>query len=124
MPNRLVPRAEWFSFLRSFSRRHKNRPVTVRVLSPALGDQVEARDLPLEGIVAGRRPTAPISISLGGSLSRHVEHNVPDPIQAWVKLSEDGTEEALDIESQDGTRTIIELRSQEPPQPAEGLLNP
>ena len=124
MRNRLVPRAEWFTFLRSFSRRHKDQPVTVRVLSPSLGSQVEALDLPLEGIVAGRQPTAPISISLGGSLSRHVEHNVTDPIQAWVKLSEDGTEEALDIESQDGTRTIIQLRSPATPRPVDGLLNP
>lgn len=124
MRNRLVPHAEWFSFLRSFSRRHKDQPVTVRVMSPGLGDQVEARDLPLEGIAAGRRPTGPISISLGGSLTRHVEHDVPDPIQAWVKLSEDGTEEALDIESQDGTRTIIQFRSPEPPRPVDGLLNP
>jgi hypothetical protein len=124
MRNRLVPRAEWFTFMRGFSRRHKDRPVTVRVLIPGLGDQVEARDLPLEGIVAGRRPTAPISILLGGSLTRHVEHEVPDPIQAWVKLSEDGTEEALDIESQDGTRTIIQFHSPEPLRPLDGLLNP
>ncbi len=124
MPNRLIPRAEWFGFLRSFSRRHKDQPATVRVMSPGLGSQVEARDLPLEGIVSGRRSTGPISISLGGSPTRHVEHDVPDPIQAWVKLSEDGTEEALDIESQDGTRTIIQFRSPEPPRPVDGLLNP
>jgi uncharacterized protein DUF5335 len=109
MRNRLVPRAEWFSFLKGFSRRHEDDPVTVQVLAPGLGSQVEARALPLEGIMAGRRTSGPISISVGRTLDRHVEHEVPDPSQVWVQMSEDGAERALDIESQDGTRTIVQL---------------
>ena len=109
MRNRLVPRAEWFSFLKGFSRRHEDDPVTVQVLAPGLGSQVEARALPLEGIMAGRRTSGPISISVGRTPDRHVEHEVPDPSQVWVQMSEDGAERALDIESQDGTRTIVQL---------------
>jgi hypothetical protein len=109
MRNRLVPRAEWFSFLKGFSRRHADNPVTVQVLAPGLGSQVEAHALPLEGIMAGHKTTAPISISVGRTLDRHVEHEVPDPTQVWVQMTEDGTEQALDIESQDGTRTIVQL---------------
>lgn len=123
MRNRLVPRAEWFSFLKGFSRRHADDPVTVQVLAPGLGSQVEARALPLEGIVAGRRTNSPISISVGRTPDRHVEHEVPDPSQVWVQISEDGAEHALDIESQDGTRTILQL---EPAPPADSppLLPP
>jgi hypothetical protein len=109
MRNRLVPRAEWLSFLKGFSRRHANDRVTVQVLAPGLGSQVEARALPLEGIMAGRRTNGPISISVGRTPERHVEHEVPDPSQIWVQMSEDGAERALDIESQDGTRTIVQL---------------
>jgi hypothetical protein len=111
MRTRLVPHAEWFSFLKGFSRRHADDPVTVQVLSPGLGSQVEAHALPLEGIMAGRRTNAPISISVGRTPDRHVEHEVSDPSQVWVQMSEDGAEQALDIESQDGTRTIVQLEA-------------
>lgn len=123
MPNRLVPRAQWFKFLRGFSRRHEDRPVTVRIVSRDLGSQVEARDLPLEGVLAGRRSSGPISISAGGASGGRVEHEIPDPSQVWIKLSETGVEEALDIESQDGTRTIIQL-GPEPSQATQALLAP
>ncbi len=117
MRNRLVPRAEWFSFLKGFSRRHADDPVTVQVLAPGLGSQVEAHALPLEGIMAGRRTTGPISISVGRAPDRHVEHEVPDPSQVWVQMAEDGAEQALDIESQDGTRTIVQLEPEPPAEP-------
>ena len=111
MPNRLVPRAEWFKFLRGFSRRHQDEPVTVLVVNSELGSQVEARDLPLEGVLAGRRASGPISISAGRSAAGFIEHEIADPTQVWIKLSDTGKEEALDIESQDGTRTIVQLGS-------------
>src|SRR5712692_2405231 len=103
MRDRQVPRAEWFNFFRGFSRRHADSPATVRILSPRLGCQVEARDLPLEGIVAGRTGSGPLSIHMGRDPERHVEHQVEKPIQVWVELADDGVEEALDIESEDGT---------------------
>ena len=107
MRDRHVPRAEWFSFFRGFSQRHADSPATVRVLSPRLGSQIEARDLPLEGIVADRAGAGPISIYVGRDPQRHVEHEVEHPLQVWVELAEDGVEEALDIESEDGTKTLV-----------------
>jgi hypothetical protein len=107
MHDRQIPRAEWFSFFQGFSRRHDEWPVTVRVVSPRLGSQVEAFDLPLEGIVADRAGKGPISIHVGNDLGRHVEHEVEKPIQVWVELADDGVEEALDIESEDGTKTLV-----------------
>ena len=64
MRNRLVPRTEWTSFFGEFSRRYQGWLVTVRILSPAYGSQVEARDLPLEGVVPSA--AGPISLHLGG----------------------------------------------------------
>ena len=124
MRNRLVPHAEWQSFFRGFSERHEDWLVTVRVLSPGFGSQVEARDLPLEGIVAGSNVRSPISIHLGRVPERHVEHVVEEPKQVWVELSEDGAEEALDIESHDGTKTILQFRSAPLPQEVDGILHP
>lgn len=124
MRNRLVPHTEWQSFFRGFSERHEDWLVTVRVLSPGFGSQVEARDLPLEGIVAGSNVRSPISIHLGRVPERHVEHVVEEPKQVWVELSEDGAEEALDIESNDGTKTILQFRSAPLPQEVDGILHP
>ena len=121
MPNRMVPRAEWFKFLRGFSRRHEDEPVTVRILNRDFGSQVEASNLPLEGVLAGRRASGPISISAGRAPGGTVEHEIQDPSQVWIKLSETGAEEALDIESQDGTRTIIQLLPHSPGTPSAPL---
>ncbi len=124
MRNRLVPRTEWYRFFRDFSRRHEDWLVTVLVVSPGLGPQVESSDLPLEGIVADPAGHGPISIYVGRSPQRHVEHDVADPTQIWVGLSEDGAEKALQIESMDGTKTIVEFRSAPLPQEVDGLLHP
>ena len=124
MRNRLVPRAEWQSFFRGFSDRHEDWLVTVRVLSPGLGSQVEARDLPLQGIVSGPAVRGPITIHLGRRPERHVERVVEDPKQVWVELSEEGAEEALSIESNDGTKTILQFRSAPLPQEVDGILHP
>ena len=114
MHNRLVPRTEWFRFFTDFSRRHEGALATVRVLHPRLGSQVEARDLPLEGLVSSARANGPISVHLGDTAERHVEHEIEDPRQIWVEVSEDGGEEALAVISEDGTRTIVEVAAPRP----------
>lgn len=115
MRNRLVPRSEWFQFFDEFSRRHRGRATTVHVLSPKIGSQVEARDMPLEGIVAGADATGPISIYLGSAPPRsNIEHEVQDPRQVWVERSKRGGEEVLDIESEDGTKTLVQFRAAAP----------
>lgn len=111
MRNRLVTRSEWFRFFDEFSRRHEGRLATVRVLHPDFGSQVEARDLPLEGIVSPADTSGPISIHLGAAATSNVEHEIAGPKQIWVELSEAGAEEALVVLSDDGTRTIVELRA-------------
>jgi hypothetical protein len=111
MRNRLVPRMEWGSFFDGFSRRHHGRKATVRVLGPKIGSQVEARDLPLEGIVPGT-PGGPfaIDILLGAPPpAANVEHRVPGPDQVWVELTDLGAEEALEIRSEDGTQTVLQF---------------
>ncbi len=111
MKNRLVPRAEWFRFFEELGRRHNAWLVTVRVLHPSFGSQVEARDLPLEGAVASADGSGPIALFLGGSAQRNVEHEIPSPRQVWVEISDAGIEEALGVLSEDGTKTIVEFRS-------------
>ncbi len=110
MQDRLVPRSEWFRFFQELSRRRQGWLVTVRVLHPKLGAQVEARDLPLEGIVASDAD-GPISVLIGGSSTSNIEHEIAMPRQVWIEASEAGAEEALGVESEDGTKTIVEFRA-------------
>jgi hypothetical protein len=110
MKDRLVPRVEWPRFFQEFSRRHEGWLVTVRVLHPKLGAQVEARDLPLGGIVASDAE-GPISVLMGGSAASNIEHEVAMPRQVWIEASDEGAEEALGVESEDGTKTIVEFRA-------------
>jgi uncharacterized protein DUF5335 len=107
MYDKEIPRTEWTDFFHSFSIRHADAPATVRILNPRFGCQVEAADLPFEGIVADRVGRGRISIHAGRDPERHVSHDIQNPIQVWVELADDGTEEALDIESEDGTKTLL-----------------
>ena len=111
MRNRLVPPLERGRFFDAFSRRHRGRTATVRVIGPKIGSQVEARDLPLAGIVPGT-PGGPfaIDILLGAPPpAANVEHRVPHPDEVWVELSDLGSEEALEIRSVDGTQTVVQF---------------
>ena len=124
MNNREIPRSEWGSFLRGFSQGHEDWLVTLRIVSPDLGSLVQARDLPLEGIVADPEGSGPISIHLGRDPERNLEHEVPHPTHVWVGLSDQGTEAGIEIESRDGTRTIAEFRSAPAAEAVDGILHP
>jgi hypothetical protein len=124
MKNRLVPRAEWFRFFEEFSRRYEGWLVTVRVLHPSFGSQVEARNLPLEGAVSSADASGPISLHLGGSPRSNLEHEILSPSQVWVEISDTEIEEALGVLSEDGTKTIVEFRSPSLPETVDGIVHP
>jgi hypothetical protein len=112
MRTRVIPRAEWSTFFEGFTREHSGWPTTVWILGPRIGAQVEVRELPLEGIVAG--PVA-ISIHLGGMPGKNVEHPVAAPVSVWLETSEKDVLGALGINTADGTTTLVEFRSPVPP---------
>lgn len=123
MENRLVPRADWIRFFEEFSRRHQGWLATVRVVDSRIGSQVEARDLPLEGIVVDPEGRGTISIWLGSGPGANVEHPVEQPAQVWVEVTEQGAEAALEIESAGGRKTILEFRAAVLPEAVDGLAN-
>jgi Family of unknown function (DUF5335) len=108
MKNRSVPRAEWYRFFDDFSRRHREELVDVTVFGNQLGAQHEARQLPLNGIVADRFGKE-LSIVLGGAEGANVDHPVDRPVRVWVEEDERGDEVAVAIESENEVRTILEL---------------
>jgi hypothetical protein len=113
MSNRNVPRTEWYRFFGDFSRRHLDTPVSVIVVGERLGAQQEIRGLPLNGIVADRFGNA-ISITLGGPTGANVDHPIERPVEVWVEIDAQGNEVAVEIESEDGVQTILELPGRAP----------
>jgi hypothetical protein len=88
--------------------------MTVGVLHPSIGSQVEARDLPLEGVVPPGSDDDPFALFLGRPAESNVGHSVGSPRQVWLETSESGTEESLGILSLDGTTTLLEIGAAAP----------
>lgn len=117
-----VKASDWTPFFDAFSRRHQGWLVKLMVLDPKLGAQTEALELPLQGVVADERGRG-ITIQLG-SRPNDVEHAVRNPKRVWVELGGDGSEAAVEIESDDGTKAILEFRSSVLPETVDGLAPP
>ena len=116
-----VPARDWTTFFDSFSRSHRGWLVRLSVLDFKLGAQVEAIELPLQGIVADSHERG-IAIQLGVRPD-DLEHSVRQPRRVWVESAGDGdeAEAALEIESADGTRAILEFRCAALPESVDGL---
>ena len=52
MKTRQIPRNEWAAFFDSFSRQHEGWRATLEIFGPDIGDQIEERELTLEGVTA------------------------------------------------------------------------
>jgi hypothetical protein len=122
MPTKEIQRNEWVSFFDSFSSRHQGWLVTVQIMDPEIGDQTEARDLPLEGITAELNERGPdqIEIIIGNQADRHVTNTVVDPRQLWLKSNDEGADEVLEIKGENET-VLIRFRSAMLPELVDGL---
>ena len=112
MRTRLIPRAEWFTFFEGFTREHSGWPTTVWLLGTHIGAQVQARELPLGGVVGD---SLAICIHLGGMPGKNLDHPVATPVSVWLETSDEDGLSALGINSADGTTTLLEFRSPVPP---------
>ena len=104
-----IERAEWESFIDEFSKRTAGRNARVEIFSEELGAQVDAEMIPLEGVAFGRKGSlaSSLEIMLGGGSDRHLTHTVEKVKRILPKVGTDGREDALEIEAEEGTKTII-----------------
>jgi hypothetical protein len=106
---------QWTEFFPSFSARNQARPTRLETFGE-LGAQEEERHLPFGGISYDRKdkgaPT--LQIMLGGSTAqdaRHLMHTIPHVRRVWAKQSSDGRDEALEIEDNNGTKTLLQFEA-------------
>jgi uncharacterized protein DUF5335 len=124
METREIPREEWKDFLDRFSRVHENWLVNVEVVGRELGDQEESHDVPLEGVSfepkgseAGR-----IDIMVGGAPDHHANHAVEAPRRLHLLRDDQGADQALEIEDEDGTTTLLTFRVPARPETLDGVV--
>jgi hypothetical protein len=111
---RQIPRGEWKPFLERFTREHLREPphtTTVEVLSPAMGDQLEARNQRLLGLNYDPKSDV-LEVLLEG-----IDHLVFRPVELWVIESEDRFLSTLELVRPDGTRELLHLHRGGSPAP-------
>lgn len=115
---REITPAEWPGFLDAFSRVHHGWRARVDVLGDEFGAQEETDHLPLMGIATDARDPRRqrITITLGTSPDDHVSHAIDRPSKMFLEQSDAGADQALEIESADGTKTLLRFLD---PAPAE-----
>lgn len=117
-----ISRDRWPFFFEIFSRQHDGWLVTVEVLSPEIGAQVEGRSLRFEGVSAehdGER----IVLALGESREAHITHVISSPTRVRLGRSETdrGTFETLEIESADGATALVRFLAGVVPEMLDGI---
>lgn len=103
-----IARYDWASFFDSLTYLHVDEPVSIEVLRPDLGAQLQVDDLPLDGITAELKETnATITIAAGADPERHLSHVITDPVSVRLARGSAGEDEALEIVDADRTVTLV-----------------
>ncbi len=124
MPTQEIPRTEWNTFFNSFSRQHEGWLATLEVFGPEVGAQEEAHELPFESVSVASETadSTAIAISMGKAPEDHISHSVEKPTRVWLEKTDRGVDAALEIESEDQTKTLLQFRSAEPPEFDDGSV--
>lgn len=123
MPTQEILRDEWARYFEEFSRRHQGWLVTVEILGLDIGDQVQVRNLPLEGIIVETNDSdgGEMTIIAGNRPDARISHTICAPVRVWVKQNEQGADEALEIELPSGA-VLVRFRSAVLPELVDGIL--
>jgi hypothetical protein len=120
-----IPKSEWLDFLDVFSRQHEGWLATLEIVTPEIGDQIEAQQYSFNGVSFDPKGTNrdSIDIELGVDPDRHVNHLVSRPAKVTLILGDTGAHEGLNIESEDGTKTILRFRTAQVPEQINGVVD-
>jgi hypothetical protein len=123
MATQEIPHYEWERFFDEFSRLHRGWLVTIEMLGPDIGDQLQVRNLPLDGIAIEPNEVSEdqIIIIAGAQPHARISHTIPSPDRVFLKQNDEGADEALEIESIDGT-VLISFRSTVKPETLDGII--
>lgn len=104
-----IPRQDWFPYFESLNKRALGQPVHVEVENREIGDQELSRTLPLVGIELEKKGSEAGDIEVTVEDEQHDElmHHVDNPTRVWLLVDDNGNIDSMDIEDQDGGKTLI-----------------
>lgn len=103
-----IPREQWPSYFDALNRLTAGHPVRIEVESLEDGSQEMARQLPLQELNFETRGSAQGTIEIRvGSDAGELTHSIGQPVRVYVEQREDGAPECIEIEAQDGAKTLI-----------------
>ena len=117
-----IPRDDWSRVLAEFSATHDGWLVSLDILSPDIGAQPDIIDLPLVGVTFEDIRAGTMTISAGRSAVPEITHTIQAPSRIWVERTDAGADAALAIESADGAKTILRLRTAALPETVDGIV--
>ena len=107
MRSQEIPSSQWIPFFNDLSKRHQGDHVTIELMGRDIGDQREARDQELLGIMVDS-PSGACKIEvMAGDVGTNVSHEIAHPIHVRLAQSDDGRDAALEIESDSGPCTLL-----------------
>jgi len=115
MDTRDIPREQWIKFFDEFSKKHEGWIVTLEVIGSDIGDQDEVNGLPLVGISADVKARENrINFILGGKPDANVTRFIERPKRVWVKDPKIPGDEVIEVESEDGIKTLLNFHHIQP----------
>jgi len=124
MKTQEIVQSEWERTLEAFSAAHEGWLVSLEVLSPSFGAQPVLTDLPLVGVTLEDHQGDAIAIAAERATGEHATHFVDAPTHVWVERTDEGTDVALAIESSDGSRALLALKTPARPETVDGIPRP
>ncbi len=124
MQTQEISNNRWVEFFDSFSRQHQGWMVNVEITANGQKKQLEARELPLEGIAASLKDKEDtISIILAKGRNEYMEHNVSGARRVLLEKTDEGADVGLRIEAADGSQTRVQFRSPAMPETLDGVTS-
>lgn len=108
-----IPQNQWPVFFTALSERYRGWNVSIEVMGPDIGDQPEAQNLPFQGITLESKGTeqGDLRIEAGDTPKEFMSHFVDHPQRVLLTESQPGKQTDLEIESEDGYKTLVHLRA-------------
>ncbi len=110
-----IKQEDWTAFFKEFSERNQSRPTQLETFGE-LGAQKEECHLPFGGISyeLQHKDAPTLQIMLGGGTAkdaRHLMHMITHVQHVYNKQGDDGRDEALEIENNNGVKTLLQFEA-------------
>jgi hypothetical protein len=104
----LIEQTSWSEYLAELSRQAEGYEVTVELLIPDLGDQVEVRSARLAELAFDAREGIAVAVSDPEGHEELLRHVISGPVRVEA-TDEPGVPGALLVEDESGTKTLVRL---------------